>query len=175
MSDCCTPSLSDSPVPVGADCCATTVDAKSSERESCPRCASTGKAVEHLTVKSMLVSDALATIDVGQSFYFCEQSACPVVYYGSKGQTFLTHEVRVPVYQKDADTSVPVCYCFGWTRARLEEELQTTGVSTATRSISAHIKAGRCACEVNNPQGSCCLGNVTKAVQVMQSQGNYPE
>ncbi len=25
---------------------------------------------------------------------------------------------------------------------------------------NVQIKANRCGCEVNNPQGSCCLGNV---------------
>lgn len=27
-----------------------------------------------------------------------------------------------------------------------------------------HAEAGHCACEVKNPQGSCCLGNVSKAL-----------
>lgn len=28
-----------------------------------------------------------------------------------------------------------------------------------------HIKADRCGCEVNNPQGSCCLGNVSAFIK----------
>ena len=28
--------------------------------------------------------------------------------------------------------------------------------------IRAHQLAGRCACEIHNPQGACCLGNVTR-------------
>jgi len=27
------------------------------------------------------------------------------------------------------------------------------------------VKAGRCACEVKNPSGACCLGEVNKAVK----------
>jgi hypothetical protein len=34
------------------------------------------------------------------------------------------------------------------------------------------VKAGNCACEVRNPQGSCCLGNVQATVkQVMMTAG----
>src|SRR5690606_3948178 len=78
---------------------------------------------------------------------------------------FRTADVKVPVYQKDPGEDVPVCYCFGWTRRRIRDELAQTGKSTASATIAAHVKAGRCGCEVNNPQGACCLGNVQAVVR----------
>ncbi|OLN33052.1 hypothetical protein DSOL_1163 [Desulfosporosinus metallidurans] len=40
------------------------------------------------------------------------------------------------------------------------QELEETGRTTALEEITAHTKAGRCGCEVNNPEGSCCIGNL---------------
>jgi hypothetical protein len=31
-------------------------------------------------------------------------------------------------------------------------------------TIRQNIKENRCGCEVNNPQGSCCLGNITEYI-----------
>jgi len=75
-------------------------------------------------------------------------------------QIFSTEQVKVPVFQKDRGLNVPVCYCFGWSRSRIQQEIIKTGKSSAETNIRSHIQAGRCGCEVNNPQGSCCLGNV---------------
>lgn len=152
------------------DCCG--VSAKEVTASiACPECGETGKAIDLLGIKSMLLPSALASLDAGQLFRFCASPACETVYYGEARQIFRTADLRVKVFQKDAGDDVPVCYCFGWTRARLREELQTAGESTAVAAISAHIKAGRCACEVNNPQASCCLGNVTQAVREAKAQG----
>ncbi len=35
-------------------------------------------------------------------------------------------------------------------------------------ALLAHVKANECACEVKNPAGRCCLGNVSKAIQKAQ-------
>lgn len=44
------------------------------------------------------------------------------------------------------------------------QELEETGRTTALKEITIHTKAGRCGCEVNNPEGSCCLGNVNRLI-----------
>lgn len=137
---------------------------------SCPTCGEAGRLIDRLTVKSMLTPPALASLDVAQTFRFCAKPACDTVYYGDGAQVFRTSQVRVPVYQKDAGEQVNACYCFGWTRARIRAEMDTEGTSTAATSIAAHIKAGRCACEVNNPQGACCLGNVNQTVKAIREE-----
>ncbi len=35
--------------------------------------------------------------------------------------------------------------------------------------INAGIQAGQCACDLRNPQGSCCLGNVREAIKQLDS------
>jgi hypothetical protein len=49
------------------------------------------------------------------------------------------------------------------TEDELRREIAETGRSGAAAEISEHLRAGRCACELKNPQGSCCLGNVATA------------
>jgi len=44
-------------------------------------------------------------------------------------------------------------------------EIRATGQCTAPGRIAAEMKADRCACEIRNPQGSCCFANVTAAVK----------
>jgi hypothetical protein len=58
-----------------------------------------------------------------------------------------------------------VCYCFGFTRQDIWDEIRQTGRSTIAERISAEVKAGNCACEVKNPSGKCCLGNVTRTAK----------
>jgi len=60
---------------------------------------------------------------------------------------------------------IPVCYCFGFTRRDIHDEIAETGRSRIAEQISAEVKAGNCACEVKNPSGKCCLGNVTRVTQ----------
>ncbi len=77
-------------------------------------------------------------------------------------------DLRVRVGLKETADPVPVCYCFGFTEGMLLEEIQTIGHSSIPQRIAAEIKADNCACEVRNPQGSCCLGNVKAAVKRAQ-------
>lgn len=128
--------------------------------KTCPKNGTKGKKVKGITLKSLLKSSALENLNPDTTYYFCEASDCPVVYFNEKGQSFSTEQIKVPVFQKDKSLDVPVCYCFGWSRDRIQQEIIQTGKSSAEANIRGHIQAGRCGCEVNNPQGSCCLGNV---------------
>lgn len=92
---------------------------------------------------------------------------CPLVYFSADGtQSFTKDQIRVPVHQKEPDDDiVPVCYCFHHSPATIRAEWLATGQSTVVEEIEAGIKAGQCACEIRNPQGSCCLGNVSAVVK----------
>lgn len=135
----------------------------------CPRCGERGRKVDGATVKAML-SVSLREVRDGQ-YFFCRGGACPVVYFHESGQTFTTDQVRERVYQKEPDAGdVHVCYCFDHTPDSIRAELLSTGQSTATDAIQAGITAGQCACDLRNPQGSCCLGNVKVLVKAIRSE-----
>jgi hypothetical protein len=48
-------------------------------------------------------------------------------------------------------------------------------MSTVVADVTTGIKAGQCACEIRNPQGSCCLGNVRKVVKRIQQEVQQEE
>jgi hypothetical protein len=139
------------------------VQAKTSAR-ACPTCGKKGKAVEGQTVKAMLKVSLRAV--TAQEYFFCRTEACPIVYFSSDGtQTFTANQVRETVYQKDPQNpGSPVCYCF----AHSVDEIQSASPDAQKdilKDINSGIKAGQCACDLRNPQGSCCLGNVQALIK----------
>jgi hypothetical protein len=150
------------------DCCAPSNNTEAVKTE-CPSCGEKGKNVQLLTLKSLLKASALETIEPEKSYFFCTNPACSIVYFsGNHSQTFVKNELKVPVYQKNQSADVPVCYCFDWTRERL---LQAVGTDQKPADqIKAHVQVGRCACEVNNPQGACCLGNVNAFIRGLKEE-----
>jgi hypothetical protein len=139
------------------DCCAAPSD-RPAATAACPSCGVGGKTVELQTVKAMLTPQALRTLDPRGGFRFCAQGACPIVYY-SEHQSLKKAALRGPVFQKEPSPSTPVCYCFGYSRQDFKDKAD---VKQASQAIASWVKAGLCACEVRNPQGSCCLGNIAK-------------
>jgi hypothetical protein len=63
-----------------------------------------------------------------------------------------------------------VCYCFEWTRTKMREELKATGKTSALEDIKAKMVDPGCNCEVLNPSGKCCLGDVTKAIKNIKEE-----
>jgi len=124
-----------------------------------------GRTVDAITVKALLRPAALERLS-GSDHRFCPTASCPIVYYAD-GEAFNGADVSVPVFQKETAGSRTVCYCFQITETDLRREIEATGESTASSRVTAHVKAGRCACEVKNPQGSCCLGNILLTVTAL--------
>jgi hypothetical protein len=134
----------------------------------CPECGQKGKGVDTATVKAHL---SISLRQIKQtSFLFCRTHTCPVVYFSSDGeQVFTVEQVRERVYQKEPDVDdVFVCYCFQHT---IGEVLNASpeGHTTILDDINAGIKAGQCACDLRNPQGACCLGNVREVIKQAES------
>jgi hypothetical protein len=148
-----------------ADCCnAKEQIFENSDSAICPSCKSKGKKVKLITLKSMLKPTRLDSLNAGLTHYFCSSRDCDVVYFDAGKKTYLLSEIKVPVYQKDDSSTVPICYCFGWTKEKIEEYVKKGLGSKPVNHIRENIKENRCGCEVNNPQGSCCLGNVTSYI-----------
>lgn len=136
-----------------------TIQKKSNPAAVCPECGQRGKIVQGQTVKALL-SISLRSIE-DTDYYFCRTQSCPIVYYSLDGNsTFTTSQVRERVYQKEPNVDdVFVCYCFRHTVAEIRNASFQARVAIVN-DINAGIQANQCACDLRNPQGSCCLGNV---------------
>jgi hypothetical protein len=124
------------------------------------------------TVKALLRPEALARVSA-PPHRFCAKASCPVVYFGSD-DVFRREDVAVPVFQKEPPGDRTVCYCFGIGESDLRREIATTGRSAAVSYVGDQVRAGRCACEVRNPQGSCCLGNLAAVVKALGAEDATP-
>jgi len=133
----------------------------------CPECGRPGRRVERITLKALLRPRALERLSPGDH-RFCATDSCGVVYFGG-GDVFRRDDVEAPVYQKEPQGGRTVCYCFVVTEDTIRREVQTTGRSASAERITALVQAERCACEVRNPQGTCCLGNVTAVAKAAEA------
>lgn len=167
--ECCSvpePSTGPPPQGKGVDSCCEFHPPVKLGPTQCPSCGTPGRPVQRLTVGALLKPERRTQIPNGDEFRFCPKADCDVVYFRPNEMLFRKEDLQVPVHQKEPeDPTVPVCYCFGWTPEKIRFQLERTGQSTAADEIKAEVKAGNCYCEVTNPQGSCCLGNVAKAVR----------
>ncbi len=151
-------------------CC----EPRSLEMGACPMCGRRGKPVPRFTV-SVMLRDPVVYMHPERlpdgKYFICEAKSCPTVYFGvANGITFSKDQLRVRVWQKGDDPDVPVCYCFHHTLSSIGEEIARAGGTDVLSRIGAEVKAGNCRCEVTNPQGSCCLGNVAKAVKIAKDR-----
>jgi hypothetical protein len=139
------------------------------EVNACPTCGKIGKPVQGQTVKSLL-SVSLRQVQEMQ-YLFCRTQTCPVVYFSADGeQTFTIQEVRERVYQKEPEAEhVFVCYCFRHTVGKIRAASPEDRTSIVD-DINTGIDAGQCACDLRNPQGSCCLGNVRAMIKRLEKQ-----
>ncbi|WMT39853.1 (2Fe-2S)-binding protein [Paenibacillus sp. D2_2] len=144
------------------DCCSHTPSTQGSSTLICPVCEQKGKSVKLITLKALLKPSALETINPESPYTFCSNPSCKIVYFSDR-QTYSKDALKVSVFQKDKELNVPVCYCFGWTRERLIQAIEEN--QRPSDHIREQMQANRCGCEINNPQGACCLGNVTTFVR----------
>lgn len=150
------------------DCCGFRNGVVTGTQTACSQCGSKGTAVDLLTAKALLTEIALRHL-TPTLLYFCKEPTCSVVYFTTDGQIYTRADVRVSVWQKEPAGSRRICYCFDEDEASMLRELVETGRCGAVQRVRDHIAANRCACEVRNPRGTCCLGDLMKAVACLES------
>ena len=152
----------------GGVCCLVTEVTEAPLRADCPASGTGSRKIQRRTVEHMVNSELVANI-VDSQYYYCADPECPVVYFTQDGTSrFATDDLNVRVFVKDPGKDVNVCYCFDWTRARIEDEIRETGSSTASRDVAEKVKADLCECDIKNPKGVCCLGDINRYVASLQ-------
>ena len=162
----CTPELIPKARRMSECCAAPTSDALAMV---CPSCRNRGSSVDFRTVKALLTESALRCV-AELSHRFCRTPECDTVYYDEAGTSYQRSDVRARVWQKEPACDRPKCYCFGETEATIRQEVLSAGRSDAVERVKAHIEGNRCACDVRNPRGVCCLGDLTLAVERVKAE-----
>lgn len=147
-------------------CCSTTKDGTcslpTSNPEVCPSCGKKGKPVAVLTVKSLVLDHTRAPGSV--SYSFCRTVDCEVVYFSDQ-VVFTKPDVKVLVGIKETADPIPLCYCFDYSREDIRRDIEAGGKTSVLDEIKAEVQGDFCDCEVKNPSGTCCLGDITRAIQ----------
>ena len=144
-------------------CCSATPPDNASS--GCPVSGSSGKPVDRTTVAAL----AKGRVPPKQDFRLCRDAACEVVYYGSAGTVLTADDLTIhPGFKNGSDGLV--CYCFLHRKDDISRQLQETGQTDIFESIKSEVQAGNCACEVRNPSGKCCLGEVQEAIHSLKKE-----
>lgn len=145
-------------------CCAPVAGAETAfNAHTCPGCGQRGRQIELQTVRAQV---AISLRELGVSpYHFCATPGCEVVYYAAGSPPILRGQVRERVFQKELAPDVLVCYCFRYSRGALQRS-DAAGRAAILADIVTGTRQGQCACELRNPQGSCCLGNVRMLLHV---------
>ncbi len=140
----------------------------------CPMNEQVVKPVGRITVESLVKPEIKSDL-LPQPYYFCNAPDCDTVYVSVLGEHLITKDqlfVRVGI--KEQEDPVPICYCFNYDRQAIQADFRNKGSTEILKIITARVKAGECRCEVTNPSGTCCLGDISRAVkqaEAMHQQG----
>ena len=149
----------------GHDCCTP----QSKGKIECPQCSEKAKGVLGKTLEHLLTDEAKSHLACFDGFYFCKTASCGVVYF--RNEEILTQkDINVVVGHKDGASPATVCYCFEWSKEKIKAELQDSGESTATEEIKHKMDTLGCSCEILNPSGGCCLGDIDKSVKDIKEE-----
>ena len=149
----------------GESCCLVTEKTNAPARAECPVSKTVSRKVQRKTIEHLLTEEKAGLIQHVQ-YYYCAEPECNVVYFSNENVPYFSiDDLRVKVFAKDKRDDVNVCYCYDWTRGRIKEEIAQIGKSTAPQQIAKEVKAGNCQCDIKNPKGECCLGDVNAFVR----------
>src|SRR5262249_26468848 len=141
----------------------------------CQRCGARGQTVPRETIEALLTPDAHKRLKAGD-YFFDSLPDCEIVYFSNDQDSYFTkRDLRVRVGIKESEPPIPICYCFGHSVESARAEILAKGRSTVAAQIAKEIQAGNCACEVKNPSGRCCLGEVNKVVKELLSEPAHLE
>lgn len=144
-------------------CCS--VPAEPANAARCPASGYEGRQVDWTTVAAL----TRGPVPAKQGFRLCREPDCEVVYYGSAGTVLTMSDLTVQPGFKDGSDGL-VCYCFLHRKYEIASQLTKTGKTDVFDSIKREVEAGSCACEVRNPSGKCCLGEVQQAIRSLEKE-----
>ncbi|VAX30341.1 MerF [hydrothermal vent metagenome] len=173
QEDCCATNNSPDKGETGNDmkqesCCSPWPESKDLKFSTCPDNKKKGQSVDPETLRNLIKKERGHEIkDTG--YYFCKAPDCDTVYFHPKsGQTFEKSDIKVRVGLKETDDPVWVCYCFDISKRMIAEEIENTGLSASGDRIRKEVADKNCECEIKNPSGRCCLGEVLAAEKAAQ-------
>jgi len=135
----------------------------------CPKNEKVCKPVGRITVEALIRPDRRHSLTL-LPYYFCDSPSCDVVYVSASTEHVITKDqLQVRVGTKENKDPIPLCYCFDFDKKAIWDDIRFKGRTDIPQIITQRIKAGECRCQVTNPSGNCCLGDIYRAVKEYSS------
>jgi hypothetical protein len=132
----------------------------------CPLCNNMAKNISKVTLESFLKEEEQNKLLSLEGFYFCKTSSCKVIYF-RKELIFKDKHLTKEIGLKDWTNPSTVCYCFNWTVEKIQKD-----ISCVISDIKSQMNTDKCACEISNPSGSCCLKDVKEVIRKLDKNLN---
>ncbi len=140
-----------------SDCCSNTCSSTSTPKKY--KCPVNGQEYKQVSYKTILhhIKEPWQWEGADQTYYFCDDPDCDVVYFGEDNSTVTCDSLRTSVGVKEKSDKATICYCFG---VSINDALKDTRIKEyVTDKTKDHV----CDCEIRNPSGKCCLKDFPKS------------
>lgn len=138
----------------------------------CQECQKPGSIVSLKTITSLLKLEIQSTINRDLDYFFCSTQDCNIAYFSLESTShFSKQDLIVPVGLKEIknnDATATLCYCFNFTAAMIRAEIEYASNTTILGQIKTRMQANACECEIKNPSGHCCLGEIAHFIKSEQ-------
>lgn len=116
------------------------------------KCPENGKLCSSVPATTILhhINEPWKWNNTEQSYYFCKDPSCEVVYFGEDNSVIYKSSLRTEVGIKEENPNSLICYCFGVSKA-------DSSSKKIKEFVIKNTKEKICACTTRNPSGRCCL------------------
>jgi len=137
--------------------------------QGCPFCDQKAKIVPSSVIKHFVKDSVKTNIMTLEGFSFCTEASCLVAYFKN---TFVIQisDLKYSIGFKNDSYPATVCYCFDWTKEKIQEQIEENGKTSALEEIKEKVKNKQCLCEIKNPKGKCCMSDVKKTIIEIKSK-----
>lgn len=145
-------------------CCAILLEnfSDNEKGDDCPTCGTKGKPVSSLTIRSLTRRDWSHYSSITEGYLCTNPEDSTLYYFPGSDQVIDKSQAVDRVGFKETDEPRYICYCFRHTASEIESDFLRHGRSTIEEEIREKVESEACSCEVTNPSGNCCLGDVRK-------------
>jgi len=120
----------------------------------CPQCGIPAISVNDKAVRYNLTNSRKNVMLENLKWSICLNPNCNCSYF-SKQQTFYIDDLNKPLFYKDNNDNVPICYCSDLTRGEIKDAVKK-GKTTIDEVQDFTHKNITGYCEERNPLGKCC-------------------
>ncbi|MCH7732286.1 MAG: hypothetical protein IIB44_07185 [Candidatus Marinimicrobia bacterium] len=145
-----------------SDCCSIPDTNTEKDELICPICGEKGRPVKAQTIRSLTKRDWENYHLIGNGFYCTNPGDSTVYYFSTMDAVVKKDDVVDRVGIKETEEPIFVCYCFRHTKSKIISDFKEHGYSTIEKEVRQKVNDKLCSCEVTNPSGRCCLGDIRK-------------